>query len=127
LPALFVDGGNRGGAEIQQVGEQDDFPLVVGIPNYDAAQRAGTVGQGLNAGEANDLVSTNITILRGREFRFDGKGGIVFETRNEENPGDGPAAEKSVIGVAAIHSNDRARVQREGIGQLDITTFGFGE
>src|SRR5580704_11201184 len=76
LPALFVDGGNRGGAEFQQVGEQDDFPLVVGIPNYDAAQRAGTVGQGLNAGEANDLVSTNITILRSRELRFDGKGGI---------------------------------------------------
>jgi len=80
LPALFVDGGNRGGAEFQQIREQDDFPPVVGIPNHDAAQRAGTVRLGLDAGEKNDLVGTNIAILRDRGFRFNGKSGIVFET-----------------------------------------------
>src|ERR1700730_14855569 len=56
LPALFVAGGNRGGAEIQQVCVQDDSPLVVSIPNYDAAQRAGTVSLDLGAGKANNLV-----------------------------------------------------------------------
>ncbi len=44
LPAFLVDGSDGGGAERQQVGEQNDFPLVVGIPNHHAPQQAGTVG-----------------------------------------------------------------------------------
>jgi hypothetical protein len=36
LPALFIDRGNRGGAELHQIGQQDDLALVFAIPNDDA-------------------------------------------------------------------------------------------
>jgi hypothetical protein len=37
LPALLVDGSDRRGAELQQVGEQHDLSLVLLVPNDDAA------------------------------------------------------------------------------------------
>jgi len=37
LPALLVDGGDRRGAEIQQVGEQHNLSLVIRIPNDNTA------------------------------------------------------------------------------------------
>ncbi len=94
--------------------------------NHDAIERAGTVSLGLGAGEANQLVRTNIAILRDRQFCFDGKGGIVFQTSDEENSGHRPTAKKSVISVAAIHGHDRSRVQDEGIGKFDIADLAQG-
>jgi len=38
LPAVLVDSGNRRGAELQQVGQQHDFPLLDGIPHRYAPQ-----------------------------------------------------------------------------------------
>ena len=39
----------------------------------------------------------------------------------------GPAAKQRVVIVAAVHGNDGAGIQREGIGQFDISAFGLGE
>ena len=72
LPTLLVDGGDRGRAEIEQVGEQDDLSLVIRVPNDHPAQRAGTIGQRLGAGELDDLVGEDIAIRRDFEFLLDG-------------------------------------------------------
>ena len=71
LPALFVDGGDGGGAELQQIGEQHDLSLVIRIPNYHAAQRSGAVGLSLGAGESDDLVGADIAVLRNLELGLD--------------------------------------------------------
>jgi hypothetical protein len=56
FPALLVDGGDGGGAEFQQIGEQDDLALVVSVPDDDAAQPFRVVGLGSGAGEADELI-----------------------------------------------------------------------
>jgi len=60
LPTLLVDGGDGGGAEIQQVGEQHDLAFVIRIPNHNPAQRSGAVGLSLDAAELDDLVGANV-------------------------------------------------------------------
>jgi hypothetical protein len=108
-----ADRRDGGGAKIEQIGEQNDFPLVIGIPDHHTPQRAGAVRLRPCASKPDDLIGANVAIQWRREFRYDGEGSIVLEASDEENPGQGPAAEKSVILVAAIHGDDRARVQRE--------------
>src|SRR5262245_21209614 len=127
LPALFVDGGDGGGAEIKQIGEQYDLPLVIRIPNYQPAQRSGAVGLRLGAGELDDLVGADIAVLRNLELGLDGKDGIVLQAGDEEYARKGPAAEQGVVGITAIHGHDGTGVQAERIGQFDVAAFGFGE
>jgi hypothetical protein len=81
----------------------------------------------LEAGELDDLVGADVAILRDLECRLDGEDGIVFHAGDEEDSGQGPAAEQSVVGITAIHGHDGAGIQTEGIGQFDIAAFGFGE
>ena len=92
LPALFVDGGDGGGAEIKQIGEQHDLSLVIRIPNDKPAQRSGAVGLSFGAGELDDLIGADIAVLRNLELGFDSKDGIVLQAGDEENPSQGPAA-----------------------------------
>src|SRR5277367_6018547 len=127
LPALFVDGGDRGGAEIEQVGEQNNLSLVIRIPNDDAAQWAGTIGLRLEARELNDLVSADAAIRRDVEFSLDCEDGILLHACDEEDTGQRPAAEQSIVGVAAIHSHDATGVQSERVRQFDVATLGLGE
>jgi hypothetical protein len=75
----------------------------------------------------DDLVGAVVAILRDREFGLDGKGGVVFQAGNEEDAGQGPAAEQGVVGIAAIHGHDGTGIEGEGIGQFDIAPLGFRE
>ena len=78
LPALFIDGGNGGGFEIEQIGEQHDLALVLRIPNYNTAQRSGAVGLCLNAAELDDLVGEDIGGFCGTSnLALDRKGGTL--------------------------------------------------
>src|SRR6185437_13620692 len=127
LPALFVDGGDGGGAEIEKVGEQNNLSLVVRIPDDHAAQWAGTIGLRLEACELNDLVGENVAIRRDVEFSLDCEDGVFLHSGDEEDAGQRPAAEQSVIGVAAIYGHDGTGVQSERVRQFDVATLGLGE
>ena len=127
LPALLVDGGDGGGAELQQVGEQDDLPLVFGIPYHRAAQKAGTVRPSLEASKANDLIGEDVAILREFAFLDHFKRGVVLQAGHEENAGHAPASKQGVIDIAAIDGHNRTGIQAEGVGQFDVAAFGFGE
>ena len=127
LPTLLVDGGDRGRAEIEEIGKQDDLSLVIGIPNDHPAQRAGAIGQCLGTGKLDDLVGEDVAIRRDVELLLDGEDGIVFQAGDEEDPGQGPAAEQSVVSLGTIHGHDGAGLERQGIGEFDIAALGFSE
>ena len=55
------------------------------------------------------------------------EGGVVLQTGDEEDPGHAPAGEQGVVDIAAIDGHNRAGIQVEGIGQLHVAAFGFGE
>jgi hypothetical protein len=76
LPALFVDRGDGGGAELQQFGQQDDLALVFGIPRHDAAQQVRIVGLGFDTGEADELVGADLAVLRDLACLGHFKGGV---------------------------------------------------
>jgi hypothetical protein len=127
LPALFVDRGDGGGAELHQIGQQDDLALVFGIPSDDASQQVRIVGLGLGTGEADELVGADVPVLRDHAFLDHLKGGVVLQAGDKENPAHTPAAEQGVVDIAAVDGHNRAGIQPEGIGQLNVAPFGFGE
>jgi hypothetical protein len=104
IPALFGDRGDRGGAELQQLGQQDDLAFVFGIPDHDAPQQVRIVGLGLSAGEADELVGTDVAALRDLTFLAYREGGVILQSGDKEDSGHGPAAEQSVVDIAAINS-----------------------
>ena len=53
--------------------------------------------------------------------------GVLLQAGNKENAGQAPAGKQGVVDIAAIDGHNRARIQPEGIGQFDITPFGFGQ
>src|SRR5215470_6248228 len=59
FPPLLVNRNDGDEAELEQVGEQYDLPLVVCVPNYDATQRTKTVELNLHAGELDELVKAD--------------------------------------------------------------------
>jgi hypothetical protein len=91
FPALFADGRDGGGSEFQQIGEQDDLALVIGIPDDDATQQFWVVGLGSGAGEADELIGENVAVRRKLAFLDHLEGGVVFQTGDEEDPGHAPA------------------------------------
>ena len=71
-----------------------------------------TIGLSLDTGELNDLVGADAAIFRNREFGLDGEDGIVFHTGSRRRRlYQRPAAEQSVVGVAAIHGHDGTGIQ----------------
>jgi hypothetical protein len=96
------------------------------IPNDHAAQWAGTIGLRLDARELNDLVGADVAIRRDVEFSLDCEDGILLHAGDEEDAGQRPAAEQSVVGVAAIADGARtggvrccwANTSRSGVVEL---------
>ena len=86
LPALLVDGGDGGRAEIEQVGEQNNFSLVIRIPNDHAAQWARTIGLCLDARELNDLVGDNVAIRRDLAFSLNCEAAFSFMRVTKKTP-----------------------------------------
>jgi glutaredoxin len=50
FPAVFVNGRNRGGAEFEVVGQQDDDALIRFVPDRDAPQQMRTAFLSADAG-----------------------------------------------------------------------------
>jgi hypothetical protein len=127
LPAFFVDGGDRGGAELQQIGEQHDLALVLLVPNDDTPEQAGTVLFGLGTGETNDLITEDASMGGDLAVVDHLIGGIVFEPGDKVDFGLGPGSKQSVVGIAAVHGDDGTGIQGERISQFDIAAPGFGK
>src|SRR5690606_29724644 len=127
FPALFVDSGDGGGAEFQQVREQDDLALIFGVPDHDAAQQLRVIGLGSGAGESNELVGADIPVRWDLAFLDHLEGGILLQSGDEEHSGHAPAGEQGVVNIATIDRHNRAGIQPEGIGQFDVATLGFGD
>jgi hypothetical protein len=72
---------------------------------------------GLDAVKVDELVGTDVAVLRDLAFLDHLKGGVILHAGDKENAGQTPAAEQGVVDIAAIHGHNRAGVQPEGIGQ----------
>src|ERR1019366_7310757 len=110
FPALFIDRRDRGGTELQQIGQQDDLTLVFGIPNHDATQQVRVVGLGFDTGEADELVGADVAVLRDLAFLDHLKGGVILQAGDKEDPAHAPAGEKGVVDIAAINGHNRAGI-----------------
>src|ERR1022692_2402603 len=56
FPAVLVDGGDGGGPEVQEIGQQNDLPLVDWIPNHHAPHKVGTVLDRVRARKADEFI-----------------------------------------------------------------------
>ena len=64
LPAVLVDGGDSGGAEMQYVGQENDlFPFVL-VQHHDPPHAVGAILSGIKTSEFDDLIGKDIPIFR---------------------------------------------------------------
>jgi hypothetical protein len=62
LPAFAVDVGDGSGAEVEMVGEQHNFALVVFVPDDNAPELVGAFVLGTGAGEDDDFVGQDVAV-----------------------------------------------------------------
>jgi hypothetical protein len=127
LPALPVYGGDGGGAELQQIGQQNDFPLVYSIPDHHAPEHTRALALCQFAGKPDQLVRPNIALSGDSALFHDFVARVFSQTGHEEDSGLGPVGEQSVVGVAAVHGHNGSGIQSERVSHLDITLPRFGE
>ena len=70
FPAVFVDVGDGGGAEVEVISQEHDLALVFGIPRHDTAQQFRIIGLSFDTGETDELVGTDFAVLRDLAFFF---------------------------------------------------------
>lgn len=125
FPAIFVDGGDGGGSEVEMIGEQDDLPLIVCIPDHDAAHGVRAFLFRDRAGVSDDLVRLDVAVL-GRRARFDDlKGCVRFLAGDEKDAFPGPVGEQIVVRIGHIHGDDRAGIEMQPFSDLDFVAFGL--
>ena len=112
LPAFAVDLGHRRGPEFEMVGEQHDFPFLLGVPHHHAAQRMRAFGWGAGAGEADDFVGQDVAVARNGPPFDDLVDGVVFHAGDEEDALGDPRGELLVVVVGAVHDDDRPAASR---------------
>jgi len=81
----------------------------------------------LDASEADQLVRPNVAVLRNHTLLYHLVHRIFLQACDKVDFLCGPLAEQPVVAVSAIHGDDGAGVEGEGVGHLDITAFGFGD
>ena len=104
--------GNGGGAEIEMIGEKNNGFLQVGAPDLDAAQGKGTFLLPLNAGQRNQLITTNVSVLRDGVFFDELQLEILTKASHKEHALRDPFGPEFVVDVGAVHRNDGAALHR---------------
>ena len=127
LPAVAVNRGYCGGGEPEMVGQQDDFALIVRVPDGDSPQQAGTIFLGLAGAEANEAVRNDSPGFRYHAFPGHVVNGIVLQSRDEIDLLRRPTGKQFVVGVAPVQRHNGAGVEREGTRHFDVAATSFGE
>jgi len=99
LPAIAVDGGDGGGAEVEVVGQQHQLAVVGLVPDDDAPERVGALLARLGPGQADVFVGADGAVGRQRLVVDDPIVGVALEAGDEEDAGRGPVAEQLVVVV----------------------------
>ncbi len=127
LPAVFVDGGHRSGAELQVIREKDQGIAFDRIIKLNAAQWVRTPLQGIDPTQANGFILEDMTIAGHATLLDDVVDSI------DQHPGDKvdvlacPTAKQGVIIVAPVVDNDGAGGELELTGDLNLRNFAFGD
>ena len=98
LPAFLVDRSDGGGAELHQIGQQDDLALVLAIPSHNATQQIGIVGLGFGTGETDELVGADVAVLRDLAFLEHLEGGVLLRLHRTRSAQYAFATEPSYCG-----------------------------
>lgn len=125
LPTVPVDAADGGRGECPLVGEQDDLPLVLRVPDADTPQdAAATLGGG--PGQADPLLASERSAAAGNAVD-DLVLGVSLHAGDEVDAGGVPAAEHPVVVVGTVHHDDGARVEREALSHAHVVRAALGD
>ena len=68
LPTVFIDGGNRGGSQVEVVGQKNRDLLLLRVLDFDPSQRVGTFLDGPETSQLNEFVLEHMAVLRNFSF-----------------------------------------------------------
>jgi len=125
FPPVFVDGGNGARAKVEVIGQENNFSLILLIPDDNAAKQMGAFLFRLGAGKADNLIGEDGTALRNFSFFDNFVDGIFFLPGNKENPICRPVREQGVVVIGTVKGDDRSRFEIESAGNSAVMTFGF--
>lgn len=127
LPPLLIDGGDRTGGQMHEIGQEGQGPLLRLVPDRHLPERDGTSIRSMWAGQMNHLIG-----------EYGATGGdwapvqnviqhIGPRARDKPHPSRGPAMIHGIVQVAAIHRDDGARRKRQLLRHSNIVDVAFGD
>ena len=118
LPAVAVDPPDGGRGERALVGEQDDLPFVLRVPDADAAQDA-SAAFGRGPRQADPLLAAERAAAAGEAVDHLVPG-VGLHACDEEDALGVPSPEHPVVGVGPVHHHDGARIEREALRHAHV-------
>ena len=126
LPAVLVDGCDGFRGKVEVVCQEGKRSLAFLVPNLDNSEEVLTVGNSLAIEEYN-LILQDRGSRRNMPIFHHFEGGVIFQARDEVDALTRQLDEPLVINVAPVHDYDRASLESEPTGDLDVTGFSVGD
>lgn len=125
LPTVLVDGRNGRGAEFQMIGQQNDLPIMLLVPDDDAPEEMGAVSLGIISLDPDELIRDDGAMEGRRKLADHLIIRIVLEPGDKENPLPGPLTEEGIIGESLVNGYYGPGVQVNSPGDIHFVPFGF--
>lgn len=127
LPPVLIDRGDGGGTKIQVVGEQDNRSVVVTIPHHDSPQRVWAFPRRPSAGEQDDLIGEDISILRYATSFNDLVDRIAPHPSDKVDSSLGPLRVELVVVECSVKGDDRSGVETKRRDDFRFVELGLGD
>ncbi len=109
------------------IGQEHQCFLAALATRLDPAQQMGTPVLGARLSEPNRFVGQDAAVLRRRMLLDYFVAGVALHAGHEVHPVRGPVAEQHVVVVPPVIDHDRARRERDLMGDLDVGHRAFGD
>ena len=127
LPALLVDGSDRGGGQLEVVRQQHQFLLLIRQPDGHTAQIFQVRSARHPGLQADNLIPANQAAFGNRQGLDPRNVRVVFEPGDEEHPLPRPLGKELIIHVAPVHRHDASPWKIKGLGHRDVRRLALGD
>ena len=127
LPAVLVNPGDGGGAQLQVVGQKNNFLVLDRVVNHHMAQEIRTGPLPNKAGQTDEVVHEDIPGAGRLAVINHLKIGVAFHPADKIDALGAPLAEQRVIRKTPVDDNDGTRAQPEAASDLDLVGQAVGD
>jgi hypothetical protein len=105
------------------VGEQDDFLLLVFVPDHDPAKEIWAVVLGIESSKPNQLIGYDVSVGGNRTIFYHHIVSVFLQSGDKEDASRCPVGKQGVVIVSPVDHHDRAWSERDSPSNRDLMSF----